>query len=54
LKFCIDNTSSDEYKVNCYYTVNDDDIIEKEFMDKDILNDDNFSGLVYMIDVISD
>ena len=54
LKFCIDNTSSDEYKVNCYYTVNDDDIIEKEFMDKDILNEDNFSGLVYMIDVISD
>ena len=54
LKFCIDNTSSDEYKVNCYYTVNDNNIIEKEFMDKDILNDDNFSGLVDMIDVISD
>ena len=55
LKFCIDNTSSDEYKVNCYYFVNDDTIIDKEFEfeDCDILNADNCIGLVYMIDEIS-
>ena len=53
LNFCIDNTSSDEYKVNCYYTVKDDYIPENKFKDKDILNGDNFIGLVYMIDEIS-
>ena len=53
LKFCIDNTSSDEYKVNCYYFVNDDTIIDKEFEDYDILNAANCFGLLYMIDEIS-
>ena len=53
MKFCIDNTSSDEYKVNCYYFVNNDTIIDKEFEDYDILNGDNFIGLEYMIDEIS-
>ena len=53
LNFCIDNTSSDEYKVNCYYTVNDDYIPENEFKDYDILNDKIFYGIEYMIDAIS-
>ena len=52
LKFNIDNINDNSYNVSCNYKVNDDDIIEKCFIDKDIL-DNNNNGLIYLIDSIN-
>ena len=53
LKFNIDNINDNSYNVSCNYKVNDDDIIEKCFIDKDILDNNNNNGLIYLIDSIN-
>ena len=46
LHFKMENYNN--YYINVLYNINDDDIIEKEFIDENIL-DNNFTGLTYMI-----
>ena len=46
LHFKMENYNN--YYINVLYNINDDDIIEKEFIDENIL-DNNFTGLTYML-----
>jgi len=46
LHFKMENYNN--YYINALYNINDDEIIEKEFIDENIL-DNNFTGLTYMI-----
>ena len=52
LKFIM--TNEDSYGINCIYEVKSKDFYEKYFEDEDILNNNYYSGLFFMISVFND
>ena len=47
---------NNDYKINCYYTIKDDNIEDKDFIDENILNTEyeRIEGLNYMLEVLKD
>ena len=54
LKFNLDHPERDIYKLRCLYTIKNIALEETQFKDEDILNKNDYIGLFFMIQLLSD